>query len=154
MGLHPLSTVNDPDIEVAQQGSAADPRSISFPNQLVGASEDVFEAYRVVDSILHDCEQIGISLRRTIASWPLVGTRTERFLNGDENSFGTHFLAINTEPIPDDFITASPASLTTGTVLRDFQLIGINWLNLLYRRNISCMLADEMGMAIQFFLCL
>jgi len=151
MGLHPLSTVNDPNIKVTQQGSTTDPRSIIFLNQLV---EDVFEAYRVVDSILHDCKQIGISLRRTVASWPLVGTHTKHFLNRDENSFGTHFLAINTEPIPDDFITASPASLTTGTVLRDFQLIGINWLNLLYRRNISCMLADEMGMAIQFFLCL
>jgi len=55
--------------------------------------------------------------------------------------------------ISDQFIITQPPSLMKSTILQDLQLVGIKWLDLLYRQNISCILADEMGMTILFYLC-
>ena len=43
------------------------------------------------------------------------------------------------------YIQTQPALLSEGTVLKDYQLLGVNWLNLLYTKQIGCILADEMG---------
>jgi SWI/SNF-related matrix-associated actin-dependent regulator 1 of chromatin subfamily A len=31
-------------------------------------------------------------------------------------------------------------------ILKDYQVVGLNWLALMYRRKLSCILADEMGL--------
>ena len=43
-----------------------------------------------------------------------------------------------------DYLYAQPALLKEGIKLKNYQLLGVNWLNLLYRKKISCILADEM----------
>ncbi|KAI9886795.1 MAG: vacuolar ATPase assembly integral membrane protein vma21 [Watsoniomyces obsoletus] len=39
-----------------------------------------------------------------------------------------------------------PANLGEGVALKDYQLVGLNWLSLLYSKGLSCILADEMGL--------
>ena len=39
-----------------------------------------------------------------------------------------------------------PAIMGEGVVLKDYQVVGVNWLALLYRYNLSCILADDMGL--------
>jgi SWI/SNF-related matrix-associated actin-dependent regulator 1 of chromatin subfamily A len=43
------------------------------------------------------------------------------------------------------FVTEQPKSLADGVVLKDYQLLGVNWLHLLYSKDLSCILADDMG---------
>lgn len=43
------------------------------------------------------------------------------------------------------FVTEQPKTLAEGVVLKDYQLLGLNWLNLLYSKDLSCILADDMG---------
>lgn len=43
------------------------------------------------------------------------------------------------------FVTEQPKTLAEGVVLKDYQLLGVNWLNLLYSKDLSCILADDMG---------
>jgi SWI/SNF-related matrix-associated actin-dependent regulator 1 of chromatin subfamily A len=43
------------------------------------------------------------------------------------------------------YIQKQPKTLSEGTVLKDYQLLGVNWLNLLWSKKIGCILADEMG---------
>lgn len=43
------------------------------------------------------------------------------------------------------FFKVQPKHLGDGVVLKDYQLVGVNWLSLLYERKLSCILADEMG---------
>jgi SWI/SNF-related matrix-associated actin-dependent regulator 1 of chromatin subfamily A len=38
-----------------------------------------------------------------------------------------------------------PAGLADGVKLKDYQIVGVNWLNMMYERELSCILADEMG---------
>ncbi|KAL7271062.1 DNA-dependent ATPase fun30 [Rhizina undulata] len=44
------------------------------------------------------------------------------------------------------FFKNQPAKLGEGVVLKDYQLVGVNWLSLLYEKGLSCILADEMGL--------
>ena len=39
-----------------------------------------------------------------------------------------------------------PSSLAPGVTLKDYQVVGINWLSLLFGKNLSCILADDMGL--------
>lgn len=43
------------------------------------------------------------------------------------------------------FVTEQSKTLAEGVVLKDYQLLGVNWLNLLYSKDLSCILADDMG---------
>lgn len=49
-----------------------------------------------------------------------------------------------------DYMSVQPSLLAEGVVLKDYQLLGINWLSLLHRRSLSCILADEMGKSTLF----
>ena len=46
----------------------------------------------------------------------------------------------------EGYLYRQPALLQEGVKLKNYQMLGVNWLNLLYRKNISCILADEMGL--------
>ena len=39
-----------------------------------------------------------------------------------------------------------PSTMGEGVVLKDYQVVGINWLSLLFNRKLSCILADDMGL--------
>ncbi len=41
---------------------------------------------------------------------------------------------------------AQPSMMAEGFSLKDYQLVGLNWLALLFENNLSCILADEMGL--------
>lgn len=43
-------------------------------------------------------------------------------------------------------IFPQPAIMAEGVVLKDYQVVGVNWLALLYKYNLSCILADDMGL--------
>ena len=45
-----------------------------------------------------------------------------------------------------DYVAVQPEAIPEGVQLKGYQLLGVNWLNLLYRENHSCILADEMGL--------
>lgn len=44
------------------------------------------------------------------------------------------------------FFKQQPKNLGEGVILKDYQVVGVNWLSLLYEKKLSCILADEMGM--------
>ena len=47
---------------------------------------------------------------------------------------------------PVKYFKGKPRLLSTDIQLKDYQQMGINWLNLLYHNNMSCILADDMGL--------
>jgi SNF2 family DNA or RNA helicase len=127
----------------------------NVPGFAFDSSEDILADS--VEGILKDCEQIGISLQHTISLWQLDTGNEKEELDvlkcTVEGVLGIRSFASDKAAISDQFIITQPPSLMKGTILQDFQLVGIKWLDLLYRRNISCILADEMGMTILFYLC-
>ena len=114
----------------------------------------VLGGYDAVDSVLEKCERIGASLRAAIASWSADGVNNK--------GKGKEDVSNNTPSVADEaeegslslkaiksatkeYFSKQPAMLTPGVTLKDYQLLGINWLHLLYKKEYSCILADEMG---------
>ncbi|KAG7726272.1 hypothetical protein KL933_003714 [Ogataea haglerorum] len=45
-----------------------------------------------------------------------------------------------------DYYRHKPKLMADGFELKNYQIVGMNWLNLLYQKRLSCILADEMGL--------
>lgn len=112
--------------------------------RLVGICMEIMRGYFVVDALIRQCEQLGGKIQRGIEAWGLSNTATSdegetSLVNFDQmKSFGT--------PANSSFITTPPASFSPDIKLQDYQIIGINWLYLLYELKLAGILADEMGL--------
>lgn len=143
----PYKSKDDFFEKLGQGKKKAGPAGIS--PKLFDDSVAIFKGYGSVDTILEDCERIGASLRAAIASWstPDEKVASTSDLPGDEVEDGAlslRSLVKGKEKRNKGFLSKQPP-LAKGIQLKDYQLLGVNWLNLLYRRKLSCILADEMG---------
>lgn len=102
----------------------------------------ILKGYGSVDNVLEDCEQIGASLRTTISSWNGEGATSD---NAEDGALSLLSLGSLKHHKAQKYLTNQPTLLSDNVLLKEYQLLGVNWLNLLYRRNLSCILADEMG---------
>ena len=148
--LRPFVSLEDINTKLGQGKKKAGPAGIS--PRMFEDSAAIFKGYGKVDSILEDCEGIGAELKVEISSWTHGSTAKGK---ERETSRGSDALA-------DDgaislthvdglghkskyYMTAQPALLQEGVKLKEYQMLGVNWLSLLYQKGLSCILADEMG---------
>ncbi|WVO18027.1 hypothetical protein L204_105725 [Cryptococcus depauperatus] len=134
-------------------------RGVSF--KLFEQYTEIMEGFVQIDSCLNKCEEIAQTVARTLAVWRGVSNVRDGSVVGTPKSDGlndakvdvakvSELLKVETDirkkKILSQYIQSQPSLLATGTVLKDYQLLGVNWLNLLYRKKIGCILADEMGL--------
>lgn len=108
---------------------------------------ELFRGYGAVDDVLAQCERIGGQLNTIIASWT-QDTRKgkERATSDVADESGTlSLVTVVNDRIPKDFLSEQPKTLSKNVQLKGYQLLGVNWLRLLYKKGRSCILADEMG---------
>jgi SWI/SNF-related matrix-associated actin-dependent regulator of chromatin subfamily A containing DEAD/H box 1 len=105
----------------------------------------IFSGYGSVDSILEDCERIGAQLRTTIASWSGLTDKGKDKATGEDGALSLIALQATTNTASKDCLVVQPNILSDEIKLKDYQLSGVSWLRLLYRKKLSCILADEMG---------
>jgi SWI/SNF-related matrix-associated actin-dependent regulator of chromatin subfamily A containing DEAD/H box 1 len=173
--LRPFVSIDDLKERLGQTKKKAGPAGIS-PRMFEDCTA-IFESYRTVDNILRDCEKIGAQLRAAIASW----THTRTSVKGKERASSETSTVASFADVEDgalhlvtlapkasgDYLATQPSLISQDVQLKDYQLAGLNWLRsvmktlthscllstyrLLYRKKLSCILADEMG---EFFLLL
>ncbi|KAF8345876.1 SNF2 family N-terminal domain-containing protein [Amanita rubescens] len=147
--LRPFDYIDDLNAKLGQGKKKAGPAGIS--PRLFEECTALFQGYGAVDDILEDCERIGASLRAAIASWTVGPTndkgKAKQDVSQDEDDGALSLRVMSSSrERPKDFLTSQPALLSDSVQLKEYQVLGVNWLNLLYRRNLSCILADEMGL--------
>ncbi|EJF65407.1 hypothetical protein DICSQDRAFT_51421 [Dichomitus squalens LYAD-421 SS1] len=152
--LRPFTSVDDLNAKLGQGKKKAGPAGIS--PRMFEDSATIFEGYGRVDSILEDCEGIGAELKKEIASWThgksAKGKQRELAQASRDTSVATEDGAITLTHVevpaqkPKYYMTTQPSLLQPGVTLKEYQLIGVNWLSLLYQKRLSCILADEMGL--------
>ena len=114
------------------------------------------EGYADVDRILEKCENTGAKLRAAIAAWT-----TPKSDKGKGAAYREGLIALADEVQEDGALSlrshasfdvdkknqflGQPSLLANSVTLKEYQLLGVNWLNLLYNKKLSCILADEMG---------
>lgn len=115
--------------------------------------KDLMKGYRAVDAVLQRCERIGQDIDETLGIWEKnAGDRpkpkVEQNLYLVDGPSAVPPLRIRS-PLEikamDAFIWDAPKALAKGITLKEYQMLGLNWLNLLHSRGHSCILADEMG---------
>ncbi|KAL4078452.1 SNF2 family N-terminal domain-containing protein [Scleroderma yunnanense] len=152
ISLRPFRSVDDLNVKLSQGKKKAGPSGIS--PRIFEDCQRVLSGYGAVDSVLEKCERIGASLRAAIASWGSEDShgkgkgKGKEDLTLDEADDGS--LSLRSLPAAKNagpkYPAKQPAMLPEGVMLKEYQLLGVNWLYLLYMREYSCILADEMGL--------
>ncbi|KAH0544191.1 hypothetical protein FGG08_001636 [Glutinoglossum americanum] len=77
-----------------------------------------------------------------------IGTPNDSALAlGEEGDGDIKILsASRTAKANKDIFAKQPSIMSEDTVLKDYQIVGLNWLILLFEHKLSCILADEMGL--------
>lgn len=152
INLRPFESTADLNIKLGQGKKKAGPGGIS--PRMIEECTEIFAGYGTVDTVLEDCEKIGAGLRKTIASWSAPpaavskGKGKEGTPLGDiaeDGALSLRSFAFMKNQKAKDYLTTQPSLVSDSVQLKEYQLLGVNWLNLLYNKELSCILADEMG---------
>jgi SWI/SNF-related matrix-associated actin-dependent regulator 1 of chromatin subfamily A len=159
IGLRPFDDVDDFNEKLFQGKKKPGPGGIR--NNLFSDCESIFAGYSAVDGVLQNCEDIAVDLKAAIASWgfttspanghsaassSLSAKQKGKTVESSDGMLNLHMVDMKLTQKRKDFLSIQPALLADGVNLKDYQLLGVNWLNLLYQRKLSCILADEMGL--------
>ncbi|KAF2799092.1 hypothetical protein K505DRAFT_404777 [Melanomma pulvis-pyrius CBS 109.77] len=143
---------------------------VPFGERLVDSATTMWKGYEAVDQLVKKCEARGKPMATAMASWgvDIFGTATEGEVAltslddiSDTNStrdsgIGTprsgHGSDIDTEilrrglSLNKSALLKKPTNMSAEIELKDYQIVGLNWLNLLWDNGISGILADDMGL--------
>ncbi|KAA1135009.1 hypothetical protein PGTUg99_007254 [Puccinia graminis f. sp. tritici] len=123
--------------------------------------QDMMKGYFEVDRVLSKCEKHGQDLSSIMNIWAR-GVQLASETTGGEGSKKeeeegatdlvnhlTDAQGLTTEEERKafaDYIYTQPPTVPKKITLKSYQMLGINWMNLLYSKGLSCILADEMGL--------
>jgi SWI/SNF-related matrix-associated actin-dependent regulator 1 of chromatin subfamily A len=133
--------------------------------KIVDTTTDMMTGYEAVDSLVSKCSEVGKPLAEEMAGWGLdifgaakTGELEMVSLEEDfhDSGIGTPNSKGASENGDDDVkalakkprakLLKKPKMMSDDLVLKDYQLVGLNWLALLYKHKLSCILADDMGL--------
>ncbi|KAH8732745.1 SNF2 family N-terminal domain-containing protein [Phaeosphaeriaceae sp. PMI808] len=153
------------DAQQAQEKSkkkARKPR-VTFGTRLVESAEEMWGAYSAIDSVVKQCETLGKPMVAGMARWGIniFGASTEDGVDAtslDDSSDASSSRDSGYHTPRSDVGTGDirrfnrtkllkqPTIMNEGIELKDYQVVGLNWLNLLWQNKISGILADDMGL--------
>nr|POF16765.1 atp-dependent helicase fft2 [Quercus suber] len=127
-------------------------RKIPIGEKIVETSLQMWVAFEAVDELNEHCEKIGGPIRQALKKWGANEKEGElQLMNLEEahdSGIGTPASSVHAdEPISKKpKFLVQPTNMDAELVMKDYQLVGLNWLNLLWSQKISCILADDMGL--------
>lgn len=140
-------------------------------NKIVDTAIEMFSGYEAIDALCEKCEELGKPLAEEMAKWgfdvfgaakdgELEMTSFEDDAESQRDSGigspSSGAASPNQEAGEDDVKVVTsrkrvnylkkPELMGEDCVLKDYQVVGLNWLALMYRHKLSGILADEMGL--------
>lgn len=111
--------------------------------KIVESTASSLKGYKAVESLVKKCSEYGERISSQMARWGVTVTGELGELE-----------VVDLDPDDDvqvhkrglAYIKNKPANFSPDFDLKNYQLVGLNWLNLLYQNHLSCILADEMGL--------
>ncbi|KAF2719930.1 hypothetical protein K431DRAFT_103628 [Polychaeton citri CBS 116435] len=133
-------------------------RARPIGDKIVDDCTEMMTGYEAVDDLVDKCEDIAKPIQDTLKSWGVggAGDGELQLMNLDEaghdSGIGTpasSCLSDDNEPskkrAKHQFLR-QPPNMSKDLEMKDYQLVGLNWLNLLWSKKLSCILADDMGL--------
>ena len=133
---------------------------------------EMWTGYEAIDELVKKCEALGKPIAEAMKKWGAeskdgelelvtldqlnidhksdsqasmrdsgIGTPASGCLSGDESAGEVKKQLRNRQSF-----FPQPSVMAEGVVLKDYQVVGVNWLSLLFGRDLSCILADDMGL--------
>ncbi|KAL5320745.1 hypothetical protein ACEPPN_011555 [Leptodophora sp. 'Broadleaf-Isolate-01'] len=140
-------------------------------DKIVQTALEMFQGYEAIDTLVARCGDLGKPLAEEMSKWGFdvfgaskTGELEMTSLEDDTESqrdsgIGSPSSAAASNNGDDDIKIVSstrkrgnvqflkkPEMMAEDCVLKDYQVVGLNWLALMYRHKLSCILADEMGL--------
>lgn len=133
-------------------------------DKIVDKCQDMMVGYEAVDSLVAECEALGKPIASEMKKWgvDIFGKRGELEMvsfdrENHDSGIGTPTSRTTSQRSDEDsdvpgsgsrkgrFI-AQPGIMCEELAMKDYQIVGINWLALLFDKQLSCILADDMGL--------
>ncbi|KAL2836969.1 SNF2 family N-terminal domain-containing protein [Aspergillus pseudodeflectus] len=132
-------------------------------DRIVDKCLDMWVGYKAVDSLVEQCETLGKPIAMEMKKWgvDIFGKREGELELVSLELPGSHDSGIGTpasQRSDDDsdspesrsrkksrFIS-QPGIMAEDLKMKNYQIVGINWLSLLFEKELSCILADDMGL--------
>ncbi|KAL1603865.1 DNA-dependent ATPase fun30 [Paraconiothyrium brasiliense] len=151
-------------------GKKARKPKVTFGERLVDAARAMWNAYTTIDEVVKKCEERGRPMVNSMARWGIniFGASTDGEIAAtslDDSDTGSNrdsgYQSPNTVGSDSDRedmrkvadrasgkrkLLKKPAIMNADVELKDYQVVGLNWLNLLWQNKISGILADDMGL--------
>lgn len=151
-------------------------RSAKVPlgDKIVATAVDMFSGYEAIDALVTKCEELGKPLAEEMGRWGFdvfgaakdgelemtsfgedsssqrdsgIGSPSSGVasVNGDGGDDDIKIVAVTRKKGPVNYLK-KPEMMAEDCTLKDYQVVGLNWLALMYRHKLSGILADEMGL--------
>lgn len=132
-------------------------------DRFVDVALGVLKGFEAVDRLVAECQTLGNAIKREMRTWGLKTSEpTEEITLGNLDDASSDSVSKNdsgvgtprSSPQPERHsknraksrFLQQPANMSSMLILKDYQIVGLNWLNLLWSKDISGILADEMGL--------
>jgi SWI/SNF-related matrix-associated actin-dependent regulator of chromatin subfamily A containing DEAD/H box 1 len=132
-------------------------KTIIVGDKIVDKVNDMLLSYEAVDYLVKKCQVLAKPLSIEMKTWGIKAASTQAGgldMVHMQTSRLSHDSGIGT-PVSDDEeikrsgsrkYIAQPTIMADDMRMKDYQIVGLNWLNLLYSKGLSCILADDMGL--------
>ncbi|KAF2636639.1 hypothetical protein P280DRAFT_408938 [Massarina eburnea CBS 473.64] len=156
------------DLKQKETGKKARKPRYTFGERLVESARNMWNAYETIDSVVKQCEVRGRPMVTTMARWgvDIFGASSDGELavtnidsgSGSGSSGDSGYQSPSSSPDSESDqdslrknahalkLLKKPSIMNDDIVLKDYQVVGLNWLNLLWKNGISGILADDMGL--------
>ena len=125
--------------------------------RVVNVALEAHSSFAAIDRLVSRCESYSTMIKKEMKAWGIVTGDDNQSDNGSRQDSGigtpTHGYTESTikhlsssQDIPKEKLISQPSIMADSVVLKDYQVIGLNWINLLWTKKLSCILADEMGL--------
>ncbi|CCG81019.1 Helicase SWR1 [Taphrina deformans PYCC 5710] len=131
------------DLDIAPDGKRPSRNRKTVGLKLVETSTEAMEGYEAIDSLVAKCEEYGRLVKDAIAQWG-VDVDFAADQDGALDVVKIESTAAKASDIA--YLTDQPVLLPDAVRLKDYQIFGVNWLHLMYQKELSGILADEMGL--------
>ncbi|KAJ8133500.1 hypothetical protein O1611_g122 [Lasiodiplodia mahajangana] len=124
----PFATVFDAEIVSKKESkSKSKAKRVQIGSLFVEKLTSWFAAFHAASEVIKLCEDRGKRLQKAMANWPM-----------DKNGKPQKGTALP--------VSEKPQLMAEDITLKSYQLLGLNWMNLLHSERFSGLLADDMGL--------
>ncbi|KAI1978436.1 DNA-dependent ATPase fun30 [Ophidiomyces ophidiicola] len=140
----------------AKDTKARKPKKL-IGDKIVDKSLDMWTGYEAVDALVKRCEALGKPIADEMKSWgiDIFGAKKtgelemvslDKISSSHDSGIGSPSSSASGNEFTKKKFIGQPSIMSENIKMKDYQIVGINWLNLLFEQNLSCILADDMGL--------